>query len=342
MEPICFEPEFRRYIWGGRRLGTSLGKSIGAGSDYAESWEIVDRAEVNSRVREGRFAGASLRELLTRFGRELLGERIWKQVNEPGLPESLRGRFPLLLKYLDASQVLSVQVHPDDRQGALLSPPDLGKTEAWYVIEAQPESVIWCGLKKGVGAKELKSAVDNGTTGELLHEIRPRAGDCIFVPAGTVHAIGAGLLIAEVQQCSDTTYRLFDWNRVDSQGQSRPLHIEQALAVTDFSRGPVPIQQPEAVPGQPAEDLIRCDKFCIRRWRPDKERVRIETGGQFHIITVVAGDLRVEHSHGQLQLALGETVLLPAVTGHGDITGSAGTVILDISPGDCPQVLRAD
>lgn len=333
MEPICFRPEFRRYIWGGRRLGTTLGKAIGEENDYAESWEIVDRAEVNSQVRGGPFSGMTIRELLSRFGREMLGERILEQVNQPGLPASLRGRFPLLLKYLDANDVLSVQVHPDDRQAALLSPPDLGKTEAWYVVDARPGSVIWCGLKKGVNADDLKAAVENGTTGELLHEIHPRAGDCIFVPARTVHAIGAGLLIAEVQQCSDTTYRLFDWNRVDSNGNPRPLHVEQAISVTDYSRGPVDVQQPQAVSGLPCEELIRCDKFSIRRWRPAKARARIPTEGSFRIITVVSGDLLIDYPNGHRRLALGETAFIPAAMDFVDISGSDDTTILEISCG---------
>src|SRR3954451_2888303 len=159
--------------------------------------------------------------------------------------DSLFGRkrqhpqFPLLFKFLDCQRVLSVQVHPNNEQAAKLDPPDLGKTEAWVVLAADPGSKIYAGLKSGVDRKALAAAVASGRCEECLHEFEPRVGDCVFIEAGTVHALGAGLLIAEIQQDSDTTFRLFDWNRAHKTGKPRPLHIEQSLDTINYKRGPV-------------------------------------------------------------------------------------------------------
>src|SRR5262249_22949406 len=146
---------------------------------------------------------------------------------------------------LDAAHMLSVQVHPNDEQAALQTPPDLGKTEAWIILAAEPGSKVYVGLRPGVDPQQLAEAIAAGTCEELLYGFEPCAGDCLFIPAGTVHALGAGLLVAEIQQSSDTTFRLFDWNRVGPDGKPRTLHVEQALAVVDFDRGPIAPQQPQ-------------------------------------------------------------------------------------------------
>ncbi|MEX1223531.1 MAG: type I phosphomannose isomerase catalytic subunit, partial [Pirellulales bacterium] len=183
--PLRFEPIFRRYIWGGRRLGTELGKPIGGGDDYAESWEIVDHGDDQSRVAAGNLAGACLRELVDEHADELLGRHAPQHV------------FPLLVKFLDCNRNLSLQVHPDDARAARLDPPDLGKTEAWIVMDAAPGAVVYAGLKSGTTPEEFSEACHQGTCQPLLHQFEPRPGDCIFIPAGTVHALGEGLLVAE-------------------------------------------------------------------------------------------------------------------------------------------------
>src|SRR5262249_30318215 len=193
----------------------------------AESWEIVDHGADQSLVAEGEFAGQSLHQLVTSRGEEIFGRG------------STRRQFPLLLKFLDCQKTLSVQVHPNDEQGAKLTPPDLGKTEAWVVLATEPGSKIYAGLKPDVDRRTLERELTRGNCEVCLHEFEPRAGDCVLIEAGTVHALGAGLLIAEIQQASDTTYRLFDWNRVDTNGKPRQLHIQEALDVTDYNRGPV-------------------------------------------------------------------------------------------------------
>ncbi len=213
LPPLRFKPILKEYLWGGRRLGTELHKPIGDGPHYAESWEVVDHGDDQSTVADGPLAGTTLHEIVAHNGRELFGRH------------DVRPRFPLLLKYLDCQRVLSVQVHPDDKQAAKLDPPDLGKTEAWVVLAAEPGSKIYAGLKDGVDRQTLERELARGNCQICLHEFEPRPGDCLLIEAGTVHALGAGLLIAEIQQASDTTYRLFDWNRVDRDGKPRPLCI---------------------------------------------------------------------------------------------------------------------
>lgn len=331
MGPLRFEPIFRRYLWGGKRLGQTLDKAVSPEDDVAESWEIVDRADDNSRVTGGEFDRMTLEQLISGHGRELLGESVYSRVNDSSLPAPLQGRFPLLMKFLDASKTLSVQVHPNDRQAARLSPPDLGKTEAWYVIDADPGSVIYAGLNPGVGPDQLREAVKNGTTEELLGRIYPKPGDCIFVPAGTVHAIGAGLLMAEIQQCSDTTYRLFDWNRVDSDGKARPLHIDEAIGVTDFDRGPVTIQQPVKTEYSGCETLVDCDKFKLNRWSNWTGPQRLDLGGTFRLLSVVSGELAISFGNGECELAKGQTALVPASLGVVDLILDQECVLLEIS-----------
>jgi mannose-6-phosphate isomerase len=300
--PLRFEPIFRRYIWGGRRLGTVLGKPIGPEDDYAESWEVVDHWSDRSRVAAGPLAGVTLSEIVGRYGAELFGQH------------PLQPRFPLLFKFLDAHAALSVQVHPNDAQAAQLEPPDAGKTEAWIVLAAEPGSVIYAGLKRGFDRAALEREVNRGTIELCLNRFEPRVGDCILLPAGTVHALGAGLLIAEIQQSSDTTYRLFDWNRAGPDGQPRPLHIAQALEVIDFERGPVMPVAPMPTDRPQVARLAACDKFVVDRWEIALPR-EVGADDRFHILAVIEGSVGVADDPAGRPLRLGETLLLPAAAG---------------------------
>lgn len=293
--PLRFEPVFRSYIWGGRRLATVLNKELPEdGRDYAESWEVVDHGDDQSVVANGEMAGKTLSELVSEHGEELLGKHH---------PQT---QFPLLFKFLDCNRNLSVQVHPNDAQGAKLDPPDLGKTEAWVIMSAEPGSCLYAGLREGVDRTELMSHIDAGTVEKALHSIHPSAGDCVFIPAGTVHALGEGLLVAEIQQASNTTFRLFDWNRLGADGKPRPLHVEESLEVTDFARGPIEIAKPKEK-GLGVDQLVSCDKFVL-------ERVTITDTHSFggdgvcHILVVLEGCLQF----GDMDLEAGQTVLLPA------------------------------
>ena len=296
-QPLRFRPIFKRTIWGGRRLGDQLGKPIGAENDYAESWEVVDHGDDRSVVADGPLAGTTLAELIQRDRTWLLGKH------------ALSGPFPLLLKYLDCNRDLSVQVHPDDSYGQSMDEPDLGKTEAWYVVAADPGSKIYAGLKPGVDRTSLQSAIQSGSTEAVLHSFQPSAGDVVFIPAGTVHALGAGLLVAEIQQSSDTTFRLFDWNRTDADGNSRPLHIQQGLEVTDFDSGPVePRRSDGSITG--LQTIVRCDKFVMQLL--ERGSASLAGDGKFHIVTVPRGQALLRWSDGQVTLPTGQSVLLPA------------------------------
>lgn len=313
--PLRFEPILRRYIWGGRRLGAELGKPLGEGEDYAESWEVCDHGEDQSKVVAGSLKGRTLGELVSERGKELLG------IHHP------QPRFPLLIKFLDAQKTLSVQVHPNDEQGAKLDPPDYGKTEAWVVMGANDGAKIYSGLKRGFDREALAREINRGTCELCLHQFEAAPGDCVFIPAGTVHALGEGLLIYEIQQSSDTTFRLFDWNRVGTDGKPRPLHIEQALDVIDYERGPVEPVKPEAGNAEGVEVLVQSDKFVLERWSFESERV-LESNQRCHLLSVVQGKLSVEGDESGSPLVRGSTILIPASAESVKLTPQGDTVAL--------------
>jgi mannose-6-phosphate isomerase len=295
-----------------------LGKPIGPEPNYAESWEVVDRGADQSVVAHGGLAGQTLGRIVRGRGDELFGAG------------KAHRSFPLLFKFLDAQRVLSVQVHPDDGAAAKLDPPDLGKTEAWVVLHAEPGSVVYAGLKRGFDRAALAREVSRGTTELCLHRFEPRVGDCIFIPARTVHALGAGLLVAEIQQSSDITYRLFDWNRTDAQGKSRPLHIDQALATIDFEAGPVSPQEPKPTDRPHVERLVQCDKFILDRWRW-RGREPIGDDKRLHLVAVLEGEVEIESDPAGAPLRPGETMLIPASTGALSATARGPAMMLDIT-----------
>jgi mannose-6-phosphate isomerase len=311
MYPLRFEPIFRRYLWGGFRLRDVLGKATGDDS-AAESWELVDHGDDQSVVRFGELAGKSLRHLIASEPNAILGEKLASELASDSIPQQLRMRFPLLLKFLDANRDLSIQVHPDDAFGSTLDPPDLGKTEAWYVLHAEPGAKIYSGLKEGVTESDFRAAVTEGRTPSVMHSFEAKAGDCVSIPAGTMHAIGAGLLIAEIQQASNTTFRIDDWSRVDANGNARELHIEQGIAATDFSRGPVNPERPSGDSNAAsAATLVTCDKFEIRKHCIEGP---VSLGGddRFRIITPTSGAVAIESDPADASLGTAETVLFPA------------------------------
>ncbi len=316
--PLRFEPILRRLIWGGRRLGTVLDKPIGAGNDFAESWELADYRDAVSVVNEGALAGTTLRDLVHQRGRELLG---------PGLPG--RDEFPLLVKFIDAREVLSVQVHPDDEQGERLA-GDNGKTETWVVVDAEPGSLIYAGLVPGVTREQFEAAIASGQVEPLLHHFPARPGDCIMIEAGTVHAIGAGVLLAEIQQMSDATFRVFDWGRVGADGRPRELHIRAALESTNFVRGPVNPLTPACEPageGNYRERLSRCPYFALERWTIGRPAVLGGTD-RFTILMGMAGSAEVRYQGQETRLAYGQTLLLPAAVGPCEVVPDGQAVVL--------------
>jgi mannose-6-phosphate isomerase len=314
---LRFHPITRDYLWGGRRLATELGKPIGDLGRAAESWEIVDHGADQSIVTDGPLAGQSLHQLVTQHGAAVFGRHA---------PFT---QFPLLFKFLDCQQTLSVQVHPNDDQAARLDPPDLGKTEAWVILAAEPGSKVYAGLKSGMDRRTLEREVADGTCDNCLHSFEPRVGDCIFIEAGTVHALGAGLLVAEIQQASDTTYRLFDWNRIDRGGKPRALHVQQALDTIDFSRGPVTAAVPTRTGTPGVERLVHCDKFILDRRVVDSKQV-LQIDDRFHILAVITGDLTIRTAAENLALKRGDTLLIPAEFPTVELAGQGRATVLDM------------
>ena len=305
MEPLEFSPLLKRARWGGRRLGTVLGKPIGSETDYAESWEIADHGGDQSIVAAGAFAGWTLARMVSERNREVFGR-------QAGLTQ-----FPLLVKFLDAHDRLSVQVHPGNSLARQFDPEENGKTEAWVIVADRPGSVVYAGLREGVDRETLLSAVRDGTVENCLHRVPVLAGDCVFIPAGTVHAIGEGLLLAEIQQSSDITFRLDDWGRLGAGGQPRPLHVEQALQCIDFNRGPVdPVEPaPLQVGEHRIEELARCPYFEIRRHITRRE-FTIATEDRCRILMMLHGHAQWRCGGVERELPHGRTLLLPAAAGE--------------------------
>jgi mannose-6-phosphate isomerase len=269
-KPISFAPLFMERVWGGRRLETVLGKLLPPGdAPFGEAWEIVDREEAQSVVTSGDLAGKTLHELWTEFHRPVFGA---------GKNGALR--FPLLFKVLDAEERLSVQVHPP----AAIAPSLDGepKTEMWFILDCRADSDLFAGLKRGVTREAFEQALRTGKVEECVHRAPVRPGDAIFIPSGRIHAIGAGNLIVEVQQNSDTTYRVFDWNRMGTDGKPRALHIDESMKSIDFADFEPALAQ------QRGETVVECEYFRVERWTLDAARPA-SAPGSFAIFTVLDG-----------------------------------------------------
>jgi mannose-6-phosphate isomerase len=304
---LRFHPYLRPMVWGGRRLG-ELRKELPGADAYGESWEVSDHTSHVSVLVDP--AGVTLRDLMARHRTELLGEA-----------EDRHDVFPWLVKFLDARDWLSVQVHPDDDAALHLWPGERGKTEAWVVLDSTPDSRIYAGLRPGVDAACLRHALATGTVTDYLHQFLPRPGDCLFLPAGTVHAVGGGVLLAEVQQTSDATFRLHDWDRRDAQGRSRPLHIDASFACIDWQSGPrnpVPIlgfpsPGTRAPDGEVTQQLVVCPFFVLdyaRRSQP----FSLGGSGRLQVAIVVHGRGELQQPGGPAELQIGDTLVVPAAS----------------------------
>jgi mannose-6-phosphate isomerase len=285
--PLTFEPLFQARIWGGRRLADLYGKRLPPSVAIGESWEIVDRPEAQSVVRDGPLRGKTLHELWVQDRESIFG-------NVPNMT-----RFPLLVKILDAREKLSLQVHPSEKVAAKLGGEP--KTEFWYVAAADPDAELFVGLREAMTRDQFEEALHAGTVAQSVHKIRVRAGDALFLPAGRLHAVGEGNLLIEIQQNSDTTYRVFDWNRVDDQGKPRQLHVDQALQCIDFNDVAPRLIEPRG------EVLVNHKLFEIQKWDLHAPR-EIAPRGHFAIVWCLTGLLR---SAG-VDLWPGEVSLIPA------------------------------
>ena len=280
--PLKFRPIYKQRIWGGRKLREFFNKDIPAGEKIGESWELADLPDDKSVISNGELAGQTLSSVIQKYPKEITGD------------ENFSGPFPLLIKFLDAEDILSVQVHPDEQTCRRLG-RGVPKTECWYIISAVEGAVIYKGLKKGVSKEQFAEAIKKGSIAELLTKVSVEAGQCHFLPAGTAHSIGAGLLIAEIQTPSDTTYRVFDFNRVDDSGKARQLHIEEALVSIHFDASG------DNLSVTTTGRLVDCKYFKI--------------------------DKGTQGQNCELLLSPGKMKTLIILTGSGTITGTEGNAV---------------
>jgi mannose-6-phosphate isomerase len=337
-EPLRFERIFLEKVWGGRALEAppeagGLGLILPDEMQVGETWELVDRSDANSVVATGTFTGARLEELMSDAAGELLGD----------VPATSEGRFPLLVKYIDAAAHLSVQVHPDDRLAAAHTGWE-AKTEAWVILGSTEAGRIYHGFAPGVERADFERAVRAGAPIEaMLRSHRPAPGECFFVPGGTVHAIGAGVTLIEVQQNSDTTFRVDDWGRVGLDGKPRELHVDEALACLDFGPAPAPVAAPNTCP-EPTE-LATCAAFSmglVEVMGSLAGTTQTSGHGAPHVVAAVCGSGELHFAGGRLALSLGDVVLLPAALGDYRIqTTSAAPLRLIDMRGPSPASLPA-
>jgi mannose-6-phosphate isomerase len=268
--PLTFEPIFMERIWGGRWLETRFRKRLPKGMLIGESWEIVDRPEAQSLVRDGPLRGRTLHELWMEDREEIFGD----------VPDT--ARFPLVAKMIDAREELSLQVHPPSRVAKALGGET--KDEIWYVLDAVPDAQIYAGLRRGVTREQFEAALENRTVAELVHRIPVKAGDAIFMPSGRLHTMGHGILVAEIQQNSDTTYRVFDWNRIGTNGEPRRLHVSEAMQSINFTDIEPDLIQPRG------ETLVRDSAFVLEKWDLISEREAVPPG-KFAILLCLDGEI---------------------------------------------------
>jgi len=306
--PLSFEPIFMERIWGGRKLAELFRKKLPLNKPIGESWEIVDRPEAQSVVANGPLAGKTLHELWSQHRKEIFGD----------VPEA--PRFPLLIKLLDAQEKLSLQVHPPAKIAAKLGGEP--KTECWYVASAEADAELFVGFKKSITREEFEKLLRAGSAADQVHRINVKAGNGMLLPGGRFHAVGAGNVLVEVQQNSDTTYRVFDWNRIDqSTGKPRQLHVDQALDCIDYNDVAPKLIEPKG------DLLVKHKLFEIQKWNLDSPR-EVASPGQFAIVNCLTGSL----SCADVDLSPGEFFLVPASLKDRQLNPrSEGTTLLRIT-----------
>ncbi len=313
--PLAFKPIFQERIWGGRNLERLYRKGLPPQGLFGESWEISDRAEAQSVLANGRLAGKTLHWLMENYERELLGEA-----------KSLNGRFPLLVKILDAEEKLSLQVHPPPHKASFLHGEP--KTEMWYITDARPGAELYAGLRAGTTREEFEARIKSERVAECFHRLPVRSGDAMFLPSGRVHAIGAGLVIFEIQQNSDTTYRVFDWNRKDASGHPRALHVEESLACITFEDF-----EPKPITFGPGDRKVIVEDPLFR-----VEVIDFKQSGESvdeplrtaRVLGVVEGRVQVG---AELELSAGEFCLIPACLGRMAVRSETASRLLLAEPG---------
>ena len=321
--PLTFQPIYQERIWGGRKLESLYGKQLPPGKIIGESWEISDRADANSVVANGPLSGITLADLMASDRAAIMGRA-----------RSPDGRFPLLIKLLDAQDNLSLQVHPPQHLAANLG--GCAKTEMWYVSSAEPNSLLYAGLRRGVTREEFADKTAKGTVAECFHQLPVREGDSLFLPSGRVHALGKGLVIFEIQQNSDTTYRVFDWNRVDASGKPRQLHIEESLKCIDFDDFEPSLTSDRVgvvEQGIGGRSLARHALFEV-------DELSFKSGAQLkqiisepHVVAAVTGTIEIPHATNPVTLKPGQFALVPASLKEFSIHAKTDATVLVAAPG---------
>jgi len=310
--PLKCVPVFKERIWGGRKLQEVFGKELPPGEKIGESWEVADLPEGKSTIGNGLLQGQTLGAAVGMYAEQITGAKDFP------MP------FPLLIKLLDAQDVLSVQVHPDTETCRRMG-KGRPKTECWYIIRAEPGAVIYKGLKKGVTKEQFARAIEEGTVADLLARVPVQVGECHYLPAGTVHALSAGLLIAEVQTPSDTTYRVFDWNRVDEHGQPRPLHIEEALESIRF--GITPDKLPVTTVGR----LVDSEHFKVDKGHQCANcELLLRRGLMRVLIFITGGGTILAEGVEPVEFKAGDCLLIPAAF-EGAVTFTRDTEYLTVT-----------
>lgn len=331
--PLLFAPILQYRLWGGRRLAELLSAPPGVDGPIGEAWLLSDRPDHQSRVVAGALAGLTLGELLEEYPEQMLGR----------LAGRFR-RFPVLLKFLDAHELLSVQVHPSDEQADHLPAGETGKTEAWVVLEAGPESRIYAGLRPGTTPGDLRAALATGAIAGQLVGFTPKPGDGLFLPAGTVHSLGGDLVVLEVQENSDVTFRLHDWDRVDpATGLQRALQIDEALTCIDFDQGVLAPVRPLLEADAPArrERLFDCEHFCL--WRIQGELpFTVGAAGLPRVLVCIAGSGEVEHGGASHPIGFGDVMLLPAMVGECTVRPRGPLSVVEVALPEVPATTVAD
>jgi mannose-6-phosphate isomerase len=320
--PLRFEPIYQYRLWGGRRLADLLAAPLPGHGPIGEAWVLSDRDDYASRVADGPLKGQTIGHLMEQSPEQLLGR--------------LAGHFscfPLLLKFLDVREMLSLQVHPADPRKDLLPAGETGKTEAWVVLEAGPKSRIYAGLKSGITAADLRRAVASGVVADLVSSFIPKQGDGVFIPAGTVHSLGGDVVVFEIQENSDVTFRLDDWGHIDpTTGRSRALQVDQALSAINMAQGAVAPVAPVVEETAPVERerLFDCDYF--RLWRlHGQSPFAVGAAGVPRVLICLEGTGRVEHGGQTYAAGKGDVWLLPAAVGACAFRPSGAVTLLEVA-----------
>ena len=318
--PLKFEPIYQYRLWGGRKLEHLLSKPLPENEPVGEAWLLSDRKDHVSKVSEGPLKGSTITKLMEDFHYEIMGTSGYRFEH-----------FPLLLKFLDCKEVLSVQVHPSDNQKEYIPQGDTGKTEAWVVLETGEDSRIYAGLQKGTTKENLLESIHNKSVSDKLHSFVPKTGDAVFIHSGTVHTLG-GTVVFEVQENSDVTFRLYDWDRVDSKtGEPRELQVDKAVACIDFNQVEIGPVSPEKSKDFKNADILFDNKH-FKLWRIE-ERSKFIVGitDEPIILVCIEGKGTLYHNHTEYTMCKGEVMLLPAIIGQLELQPEQNIVLLQIA-----------